>query len=66
MQDENTDNSHLFMQKEGKTRSYRSKGKDKDGLTAVPLTGDQKQTRSKWINLGKDAEIPARSRKGKK
>ena len=45
MQDENTDNCHFLMQEGGKMRSFCSKGKDKDGLTAVPLTGDHMQTR---------------------
>jgi hypothetical protein len=62
----NTDNRHFYVQEGGKTEGGHSKGKNKDELTAVPLTGDRKQTRSKRINPGKDAEIPARSRKGKK
>ena len=62
----NTDNHHFYVQEGGKMEGGHSKGKDKDELTDVPLTGDRKQTRSKPINPGKDAEIPARSRKGKK
>ena len=45
MKDENAENCHFLMQEGGKTRSCRSKGKDKDGLTAVPLTRDHMQTR---------------------
>jgi hypothetical protein len=62
----NTDNRHFYVQEGGKTEGGHSKGKDKDELTVVPLTGDWKQTRSKRINPRKDTEIPARSRKGKK
>jgi len=45
MQDDNTDNCHFLMQEGRKMRSCHSKGKDKDGLTTVPLTGDRMQTR---------------------
>ena len=63
---ENADNCHSYVQEGGKTESGHPKGKDKDELTVVPLTGERKQTISKRINPGKDAEVPARSRKGKK
>eukprot|EP00253_Pinus_taeda_P033596 PITA_33596 len=53
-------------EEEGKTKGGHSKEKDKDELTAVPLTRDRKQHISKWINPGKGAEIPARNKKGKK
>ncbi len=69
MQDENTDNFHLLMQEEGKTRSFHSKGKDKDGLTVVPLMGDHMQTRqskSKRISPGKEVEISAQRRRENK
>ena len=69
MQDENADNCHFLMQEGGKTRSCRSKEKDKDGLIAVPLTADRMQTRqskSKRISSGKEVEISARRRKGKR
>ena len=69
MQDENTDNCHFLMQKEGKTRCCCSKGKDKDRLTAVPLMGDRMKTRqrkSKRISPRKEVEISARRRKEKK
>ena len=69
MQDENTDNCYFLMQKEGKTRNCCSKGKDKEGLTVVPLTGDCMQTRkskSKQISPGKEVEISAQRRKEKK
>jgi len=69
MQDENTDNCHLLMQEGRKTRSCHSKGKDKDVITVVPLMGDCMQTRqskSKRISPGKEVEISARRRKGKK
>jgi len=45
MQDENTNNCHFLMQEGRKTRICHSKGKDKDGITAVPLMGDRMQTR---------------------
>ena len=69
MQDENADNFHFLMQEGEKTRSFRSKGKDKDRLTAVPLMGDRMQTRqskSKRISLGKEVEISAQCRREKK
>ncbi len=69
MQDENADNCHFRMQEGGKTRSCRSKGKDKDGLTVVLLTGDRMQTRqrkSKRISPGKEVEMSAQCRKEKK
>jgi len=50
-------------------RSFRSKGKGKDRLTAVLLTRDRMQTRkskSKRINPGKEVEISAQRRKGKR
>ena len=62
----NADNCHSYVQEGGKTEGGHSKGKDKDEIIVVPLTGDHKQTRSKRINPGKEAEIPAWSRKGKK
>ena len=62
----NTDNCHFYVQEGGKMEGGHSKGKDKDELTVVPLTGDCKQTRSKRINPGKEVEILVRSRKGKK
>lgn len=69
MQDENADNCHFLIQEGGKTRSCHSKGKDKDGLTTVPLTGDRMQTRqrkSKRISPGKEVEISAQRRREKK
>lgn len=69
MQDKNTDNCHFLMQEGGKTRSFHSKGKDKDGLTTVPLTGDHMQTRqrkSKRISPRKEVEISAQRKKGKR
>ena len=69
MQDENTDKCHFLMQEGGKTRSCHSKEKDKDGLTTVPLMGDhmqRRQSKSKRISPGKEVEISARSRKGKR
>ena len=63
---ENVDNCHSYVQEGGKTKSGHPKGKDKDELTVAPLTGDHVQTRSKRTNPGKEAEIPARSRKGMK
>ena len=61
-----TDNRHFYVQEGGKVESGHSKSKDKDELTAVPLTEDRKRTRSKRINPRKDAEIQARNRRGKK
>jgi len=69
MQDENTDNCHFLMQEGGKTRSFYSKGKDKDGLTIVLFMGDRMQTRqrkSKQISPEKEVEILAQRRKGKR
>ena len=69
VQNENTDNCHFLMQEEGKTKSCCSKGKDKDGLTTVPLTGNCMQTRqnkSKQISPGKEVEISARRKKEKR
>jgi hypothetical protein len=43
-----------------------SKGKDKDRVTVVPLTGDRVQTRlsrSKQIGPEKEEKIPARRRR---
>ena len=62
----NVDNCHSYVQEGGKTESGHPKGKDKDELTVVHLTKDRKKTRSKCTNPGKEAEISARSRKGKK
>ena len=45
VQNKSIDNCHFLMQEEGKTKSCRSKGEDKDGLTIVPLTGNHMQTR---------------------
>jgi len=44
-EDKNTDNCNFLIQEGGKTRSFRSIGKEKDGIAAVPLTGDHVQTR---------------------
>lgn len=69
MQNENTDNCHFLMQEEGKMKDYRSKGKDKARLTAIPLTGNRMQTRqtkSKRISPGKEMEISARRKKVKR
>ncbi len=66
MQDENTDNCHFLMWEGGKMRSCRSKGKDKDGLTVVPLTGNRIQTRKsrlEHINQEKEKEIPNRRKR---
>ena len=68
MQIKNTDNCHFLMQEKGKMKDCRSKGKDKAGLTAVPLTGNRMQTRqtkSKHISPGKEVEISARRKKEK-
>jgi len=57
------------MQEGRKTRSFRSKGKDKDGITAVPLTGNRMQTRQSKSNRiipRKEVEISAWRGKGKK
>ena len=69
VQNENTDNCHFLMQEEGKTKGCHSKGKDKAGLTAVPLTGNRMQTRqnkSKRISPGKEVEILAQRKKEKR
>ncbi len=66
MQDGNAENFHFLMQEGGKMRSFHFKGKDKDGLTTVPLMGDRKQTRSKRISPRNEAEISAQHRKEKK
>ena len=69
MQNENTDNCHSLTEEDGQTKSCRSKGKDKDGLIVVPLTGNYMQTRqnkSKRINPGKEVEISARRKKEKR
>ena len=69
MQDENAENCHFLMQEGEKMRSCHSKGKDKDRLTAVPLTGDRMQTRqrkSKQISPEKEVEISAWHRREKK
>ena len=69
VKNENTDNCHFLIQEEGKTKNCHSKGKDKDGLTVVPLTGNRMQTRkskSKRIILEKEVEISARRRREKK
>ena len=69
MQDENDENCHFLMQEGGKTRSFHSKGKDKDELIVVPLMRDRMQTRqrkSKRISPRKEVEISARHRKEKK
>ena len=63
---ENADNCHFHVQEGGKMKSGHPKGNYKDELTDVPSTGDRMQTRSKWTNPGKEAEIPARRRKEKK
>jgi len=57
------------MQEGVKTISYHSKRKDKDEITAIPLTGDRMQTRkskSKQIGPEKEVEILARRRREKK
>ena len=61
-----TDNCRSYVQEGGKAEISHLKGKDKEELTFVPLMRNHKQTRSKRTNLEKEAEIPARSRKGKK
>ena len=61
-----TDNCRSYVQEGGKAEISHLKGKDKEELTAVPLTGNRKQTRSKRTNPEEGAEIPVRSRKGKK
>ena len=56
------------MQEGVKMRSCRSKGKDKDEITVVPLTGDRMQTRkskSKQISPEKEVETPAQRRREK-
>ncbi len=63
---ENADNCHSYVQEGGKMESGHPKGKEKDELTVVPSMGDHVQTRSKQTNPGKEAEIPAWRRKGKK
>jgi len=52
-----------------KTRSCCSKGKDKEEVTAVSLTGDRMQTRlsrSKKIGPEKEEKTPARRRREKR
>lgn len=66
MQNKNADNCHFRVQEGEKTKSCRSKGKYKDGLTVVPSIGDRMQNRSKWISPRKEVEISARHRKEKK
>ena len=69
MQYQNTENCLFLMQEGVKTRSFRSKGKDKDKITVVPLTGNRMQTRqskSKQIGPEKKVEIPTRCRREKK
>jgi len=69
MLNENTNNCHFLIQEGRKMRSFSSKGKDKDGLTVVPLMGDHMQSRlrkSKQISPGKEVEIPTWRKKGKK
>ena len=65
----NIDNCHFLMREEGKTKSCHSKGKDKEKLTVVPLTGNRMQTRqnkSKRISPGKEVEISAWCKKEKR
>lgn len=45
MLDEKINNCHFLIQEGRKTRSYRSKGKNKDEITSVPLMGDRMQTK---------------------
>jgi len=52
-----------------KTRSCRSKGKDKDEITVVPLKGNRtliRLSRSKQIGPEKEEKIPARRRRKEK
>ena len=69
MQDLTTNNCHSLMQEGVKTRSCCSKGKDKDEVTTVPLTGDRMQTRlsrSKQIGPEKEEKTPDRRRREKR
>ena len=66
MQDLITDNCYSSVQERVKTKSCRSKGKDKDEITVVPLKGNQMKTRlsrSKQIDPKKEEKTPARQRR---
>lgn len=66
MQDLTADSCHSLVQERVKTRSYCSKEKDKNRVTAVPLTKDRVQTRlSKLKQTGpeKEEKAPARRRR---
>ena len=66
MQDLITDSCHSPVQERVKTRSFCSKEKDKNRVTAVPLTGDRVQTRlsiSKQTDPEKEEKTPARWRR---
>ena len=57
------------MQEKEKTRSCRSKGKDKVEITAVPLKENRMQTRlnrSKQIGPEKEEKIPAQRKRKEK
>ena len=69
MQDLTTDNCYSSVQERVKTKSCRSKGKDKDEITTVPLKGNQMQTRlsrSKQIGPEKEEKTPAQRRRKEK
>ena len=55
------DNCNFSMQGKVETKSCRSKGKGRGGITVVPLEGNRMQTRSsrsKQNNPGKEEGIP--------
>ena len=57
------------MQGKVETKSCHSKGKDKGGITTVPLEGNRMQmisSRSKQNNPGKEEGIPIRRKRERK
>ena len=69
MQDLTADNCYFSVQEKVKTRSCRSKGKDKDEITAVPLKGNRMKTRlsrSKQIGPEKEEKTPAQRKRKEK
>ena len=66
MQDLIANHCHSPVQERVKTRNCFSKEKDKDKVTAIPLTGDRVQTRlsrSKQIGLEKEEKTPVQRRR---
>ena len=63
------DNCHFSIQGKVETKSCRSKGKDRGGITVVPLEGNRMQMRSsksKLNNPGKEGGIPIRWKRERK